>query len=105
MSTILLTGLISGVVSVTVAVVTSRTNLKTADKNSTTANEGIYAKELPELLEQITLLNAERTKLSKQQIESDRLITELRAQVRQLSTRIEELTKQLQKGDKKDEDA
>ncbi|WDF83651.1 hypothetical protein PQ472_05285 [Lacticaseibacillus pabuli] len=103
MSTILLPGLISGIVAVIVAIVTSRTNIKTADKSNTASTEGIYAQELPELLEQIRRLNDERTKLSQQQIESDRVIAELRGQVRKLSAQLTELNQRLKEGEKNED--
>lgn len=84
----ILSGLIGGAVSVIVAIVAGRANVKAAG----TANEGIYAKELPDLLEQIKQLNIERSQLSRQLLEMQHDNVKLRGTVDDLKLEVGRLT-------------
>ncbi|WP_155286027.1 hypothetical protein [Lacticaseibacillus zhaodongensis] len=97
MSTALFSGLISAVVAVTVAMVSAKTDLKTTDKNAAASTEGIYAQQLPELLEKIGDLQKERSHLSDQLLKMQEENGKLRISVHDLNAKIDQLTQLLEK--------
>lgn len=108
MNSLLLSGAIGAAASVVVGWLSSQANVKTAKADT----EGIYAKELPELLDQIKQLNIERASLSQQLLEVNgqnaQIIREnkaLRTQITRLTSRVDELKEALkEKGVDTDED-
>ncbi|WP_127849737.1 hypothetical protein [Lacticaseibacillus hulanensis] len=84
MNVAIISALIGGATSFAVALASGRATVKSANAGT----EGIYAKELPELIEQIKQLNKERNGLSRQ-------LTDVQLQNQQLQNQVSSLTGQI----------